>query len=339
MVRPFHLVSRIERYSAQQSRPSVPINVQNAVLSRLILSLEGVAAHHESRTAKTREKKRQHEAQQNGPGKRRKTSAGNEGGAPEPTSLPVGTPPVPDEPMDVHVADQEAVIPTTPPIIPHLVLGINQVTKRLEDQARAYRQTLGVTKTVTDDDTSQPPPPGRISVVFVCRADIDPPLLISHLPTLIASCNSSRNALTDPNSHPPIKLVPVPKGSESLLADATGLRRLAVLALDVIVLLHSTARFDNYADLTWNHQNATPDLESFQSLLDSVPVLRAAWLSQPERASDSNPGESGSSLVPTHIKQLRTTVPKDMKAAKAQRAEGRAGAKRRKKERKAAGSK
>ena len=222
----------------------MPINVQNAVLSRLILSLEGVAAHHEFRTAQTREKKkkRRHQSQQNGPGKRRKTSAGNEDGIPESTALPVGIAPVPDEPMeDVQVADQEAVIPTAPPIIPHLILGINQVTKRLEDQARAYRQTLALTKTITDDGASQPPPSGPISVVFVCRADIDPPLLISHLPTLIASCNSSRNALTDPKSHPPVKLVPVPKGSESLLADATGFRRLAVLALDVIVLFHSAA--------------------------------------------------------------------------------------------------
>jgi len=89
----------------------------------------------------------------------------------------------------------------------------------------------------------------------------------------------------------------------------------------------------------WNHQNATPELDAFQSLLDSVPVLRAAWLSQPEHTSNSNPGELGALLVPTHIKQLSTTVPKDMKAAKDQRANSRAEAKRRKKEPKASGSK
>ena len=83
----------------------------------------------------------------------------------------------------------------------------------------------------------------------------------------------------------------------------------------------------------WNHQNATPDLEAFQPLLDSVPVLRASWLTQSEHTSHSNLGELGALLVPTHIKQLRTTVPKDMKAAKEQRTKGRAAAKRRKKER------
>ncbi|KAF9786661.1 hypothetical protein BJ322DRAFT_1051218 [Thelephora terrestris] len=216
--------------------------------------------------------------------------------------------------MGVEVADQVSVVLTAPPIVPHLVLGINQVTKRLEHQARAYRQSLHVTETIADDDTSQSPPSRPISIVFVCRADVDPPLLISHLPTLIASCNSSRNASTDPGSYPPIRLVTVPKGSESLLADNMGLRRLAVLALD----------------------NATPELEDFISLLDSVPVLRASWLSQPEATSNSSPDRLGALLVPTHIKQLRTTVPKDLKASKEQRTKGRAEAKRRKKELKAA---
>ena len=312
----------------------MPINVQNAVLSRLILSLEGVAAHHASKTAQSREKKRPR-SQESGPNKRKKTSAGNEDGTSDP---PVGTSSVPDEPMDVGGADQESVIPTEPPIIPHLILGINQVTKRLEHQARAYRQILGATPTITEGGTPQPPPSRPVSVVFVCRADVDPPLLISHLPTLIASCNSSRNAVANPESHPPIKLVPIPKGSESLLADAAGLRRLAVLALDVIILFHITAIWRPLIFI-WNHQNTTPDLEAFQSLLDSVPVLRASWLSQPEHASNSDPGELSASLVPTHIKQLRTTVPKDMKAAKEQRTKARTEAKRRKRERKAAESK
>jgi len=230
--------------------------------------------------------------------------------------LQAGTSHAPDDLMVVEGADQEPVTPTVPPIIPHLILGINQVTKRLEHQARAYRQVANPASPVTDHDTPSPPPE-PISVVFVCRADVDPPLLISHLPTLIASYNSSRKTLTEPESSPPIKLVPIPKGSESLLADATGLRRLAVLALD----------------------KATPDLEAFQSLLDSVPVLRASWLSQPEHTSKSAPGDVGALLIPTHIKQLRTTVPKDMRAAKEQRTKARAEAKRRKKELKAAESK
>ena len=228
------------------SRPSVPINVQNAVLSRLVLSLESVAAYHTSKTAQSREKKRRR-SQLTGPNKRRKSSPGNQHGTSDPISLPAGTSSAPGELMGVDSGDQESVVLTEPPIIPHLILGINQVTKRLEHQARAYRQTLSATDTITNDDTSQLPH-GPISIVFACRADVDPPLLISHLPTLIASCNSSRNALANPESHPPIRLVPIPKGSESLLADATGVRRVAVLALDVIVL-SLLLRFNNSPDL------------------------------------------------------------------------------------------
>ena len=219
------------------NRPSVPVNVQNAVLSRLILSLEGVAAYR----IQCGEKKRRQRSQQSGPNKRTKTFTGNEDGGSDPITPSVGSSSAPKEPMDAEDADQESDNPTEPLIIPHLTLGINHVTKRLEHQARAYRQTLSVTETLTDGGASQLPPSRPISIVFVCRADVDPPLLISHFPALIASCNSSRSSLTDPESHPPIKLVPIPKGSESLLADATGTRRLAVLALDVIVFSHPTA--------------------------------------------------------------------------------------------------
>lgn len=194
-----------------------------------MLSLEGVSACHQS-------KKRRGGCRLTGPNKRRKTSAGKEEGGPEPISSPVGTCATPDEIMGVEGAAMLA----GPPIAPHLVLGINQVTKRLECQARAYRQTISATESITDSGTARSPTPGpMISIVFVCRADVDPPLLISHLPGLIASCNSSRNTLADPESYPPIRLVPVPKGSELLLADVIGVRRVAVLALDVIVLFFS----------------------------------------------------------------------------------------------------
>lgn len=57
-------------------------------------------------------------------------------------------------------------------------------------------------------------------------------------------------------------------------------------------------------------------------LLQSVPTLTAPWLhnASMKRTED---------LQPTHIKQVRTSAPKDMKAAKEQRAKGRAAAKQR----------
>jgi len=56
-------------------------------------------------------------------------------------------------------------------------------------------------------------------------------------------------------------------------------------------------------------------------LLDGVPTLVASWLASIPRPQ----------LVPTHIKQVRTTAPKDMKAAKERRLEGKALAKQRRK--------
>jgi len=60
-----------------------------------------------------------------------------------------------------------------------------------------------------------------------------------------------------------------------------------------------------------------PEVPILNSLLEKVPVVTASWLHQ----SDT--------LVPTHVKQLRTTAPKDMKAAKELRCEEKARAKQR----------
>lgn len=57
-------------------------------------------------------------------------------------------------------------------------------------------------------------------------------------------------------------------------------------------------------------------------MLDQVPVLSASWLSNTE---------ANRSLIATHVKHVRTTAPKDMKAAKESRNQERADAKKRKK--------
>ena len=69
-------------------------------------------------------------------------------------------------------------------------------------------------------------------------------------------------------------------------------------------------------------QGAAPFFEMIRPLLDSVPIVTAPWLS-----STSNPSYA---LIATHIKQLKTTAPKDMRAARELRAQGRAAAKQRK---------
>ena len=69
-------------------------------------------------------------------------------------------------------------------------------------------------------------------------------------------------------------------------------------------------------------QEHAPQFADLKPLLDSVPVLTASWLR-------SGPGVE-QALIPTHIKQLKTTAPKDMRAAKELRARRRAAAKQRK---------
>ena len=82
-------------------------------------------------------------------------------------------------------------------------------------------------------NTTRRTPVTPIRTVLVCRADIDPPLLVAHIPHLVAACNSA--TMKDP-SVKGVKLVSLPKGAESSLGVAVGLRRISVLAFDVCSL-------------------------------------------------------------------------------------------------------
>ncbi|KAG8742934.1 hypothetical protein FRC10_000722 [Ceratobasidium sp. 414] len=166
-----------------------------------------------------------------------------------------------------------------PPLLKHCTFGINEVTKRLEALAKP---------TPTDEGHQAPRP--RLKAVLVCRSDVDPPLLIAHFPILVATCNSSLPA--DSSDDKFVKLVALPMRAEHSLAEVTGLRRVAAMAFDA----------------------ETPGLERLGSLLSSVPVLRETWLAPP-----SSIIQEPKVLVPTHVKQLKTTAPKDMKVAKEKR--------------------
>lgn len=217
--------------------PSVPVNLQNICLARLLASLESLPRHKCAR-----------------PGR----SQTDQGARPDPG----------DQHLDVLV-------------------GINQVTKVLERQIQSVR-TLAVLS--GDPGPHQGTP--ALAAVFICSADIDPLILAEHIPHLVASCNSL--AKQGPGK---VKLVPLPKGSESAVAHAVGLRRAAAIG----VLRNS------------------PMLVSLKDVLDGIPDLMAPWLS-------SEPQQQR--LVPTHIKQLRTTCPRDMRAAKEKRVQARREAKR-----------
>lgn len=282
--------------------PSVPVNLQNSILARVIDMSEGVSEYHLSREKMSRKRKRSQKgsnsrrSKRRCPGEQAVQADGNVGEDPEPTTAYIDPafPPAPRTEPDDETSGN-SILPQ-PVIRPHLTTGINEVTKLLERVAQSYRQTISALDTLVPESRSDT----ASILILVCRGDVDPPILIDHLPYLVAACNSSRSDSLDNG----IWLVPLQKGAESSLADALGLRRVSVLAV---------------------HGDA-PRFRELAPLLGGVQLLRASWLI-PRQGQHER-------LVPTHVKQLRTTAPKDMKGAKEQRARSRAAARERKKEKK-----
>ncbi|KAG5647770.1 hypothetical protein DXG03_008493 [Asterophora parasitica] len=189
--------------------------------------------------------------------------------------------------------------PERPIILRHLVIGINEVTKRLESQIRDKRRTVISTTSDSNPDRSSRP----LQVVLVCRADVNPPILIDHLPHLVAAYNSLKPQIS-------IKLVSLPAGSELSISRAVGLRRAAVLGVDVRREIYSAPLLVlNFLKSEW------PGLTAFMSSLKATPTLAATWLAS---------SVSVQKFIPTHVKQLRTSAPKDMKAEKQRRKEEKA---------------
>lgn len=119
----------------------------------------------------------------------------------------------------------DSSLPARPAVLQHLSIGINEVTKRLDAQIRSLRR-CNVVSLNTDPATEQPPLLAPIKLIVVCRADVDPQILIDHLPHEVAAFNSAQPP-------EPIKIIPLPKGAEASLAAAAGFRRVAVIAMDV----------------------------------------------------------------------------------------------------------
>lgn len=108
---------------------------------------------------------------------------------------------------------------------PHPIIGVNAVTRALESQLGVTRKHVVVDNRPQNGD--QLPASSPIVIVFACCADVDPSALVDHIPYLVAGCNSPRNVTQ------PIKLVPLPKGSEPTISQILGVRRAAVVAFRV----------------------------------------------------------------------------------------------------------
>jgi ribonuclease P/MRP protein subunit POP3 len=174
-------------------RPIIPSGLQQSILTQLVSLFDGVGAYYQSvRNA-------------------RKESGIAASSSHEQSENLVSEP------------NQELLRLSTPapPIIPHITVGINEVTKALEKEFRSSRRTDIITSTA---DETRP----LTRVVFICYADLDTPAFVAHLPQLVALCNSTRS------EHHKIKVVQLPAGAQTPLANALGyLKRVSVIALDV----------------------------------------------------------------------------------------------------------
>lgn len=201
------------------------MNLQNAVLAHLLQLLEGFSAYISHRNAQNRKRKRNVIPGEPTSQKRpRKTPDADESTHPhdKPSLEPISAEkPTLEAATDVFPAAEKADI-ESPLILSHLLYGVNVVTKRLEIQTqRARRPTI-----ISPETSSHLFDPKPLKYVFVCRADVDPPLLVDHLPHLVAAYNS-----TNPSEY--LKLIPLPQGAELSLARALGIRKVTVLGIDV----------------------------------------------------------------------------------------------------------
>ncbi|GJJ15764.1 hypothetical protein Clacol_010042 [Clathrus columnatus] len=278
------------------AKPFVPLNVQNMVLAALLTLLKEVGEYNLQKQAINRKRKRaRHDKERKEKARAKKRRKDKEEGAdPMPMSEDPPTDSVKETPNiatenDDAVIDDEVLLPSEPPVLSHLTCGINEVTKRLEKQAksRRFREVVSTTDPPLDNPTEAT---GKhLSYIFVCRSDIDPPILIAHLPELVASCNvpiPSRPLI-------PVYLISLPKRAEYSLAESLALRRVSILAFDT----------------------DTPQLDTVTKLLEAVQPPSASWLV----SRVSRPSNPPAQLLPTHIKQLRTTAPRDMRKSKEDR--------------------
>jgi ribonuclease P/MRP protein subunit POP3 len=150
----------------------------------------------------------------------------------------------PSDSNDVHDRDQmhvdnaktDASSISSPPILKHLVIGLNEVTKYLERHITRLRESM-VGEKALSEDTSLP------CALFACRWDLNPPTLISHIPHLVASFNTLANLYNakfqTATAIPDLKLINLPKGAESSLSDCIGIRRVSMVLINVRNIVYS----------------------------------------------------------------------------------------------------
>lgn len=207
--------------------------------------------------------------------------------------------------MDIDEASPAAADIQVEPVA--LVCGINSVTRHMELEIARESSSRTAKGGETDSASSSAPLP--LSLVFVCRSDLDPPKLASHFPMLTCALNAV--------CHPTSKegdaalLVPLPTGAEIMLAKALGLRRCAALGIATGSLPQEASRalFARIADAGLRPLRA----DWLDTAADSALRAREALLTR----SGLRPMRPMSST--TVVKHVASTAPANLNEVKLQK--------------------
>ncbi|KNZ63805.1 hypothetical protein VP01_109g4 [Puccinia sorghi] len=194
----------------------------------------------------------------------------------------------------------------------NVISGINSTTKELEKEIRYVRESFPFpsvpnsritghqSPVTTDAQILEKPRQQTLSLIFVCRGDMNPVGLVDHLLPTVVHLNRYRlqtysSGIQPPGPHRLVYLIPLPKGAEKQISGALGLKSAAVVALkgDVRISALSKMAGDHVQPiLPPNPTNFTGCSQSLSSNLITT---------------------SSVVLLPTHIKHYKTTAPTDMR--------------------------
>lgn len=174
---------------------------------------------------------------------KKKPSLSKTVGPPEPAATDPGLKDVcmeTEEEQEDQEQDLINSLPPKPPVLDHILLGINICTKHLSsppppavvpttDRPLAFLQPFLAQANSTP---SEPASESKeyMAYLFVCLADISPPSIVGHIPQMCAAYNGRRKALGLEGA---VTLVSLGAGAEAVLAAALGIRRCAVLGIKV----------------------------------------------------------------------------------------------------------
>ncbi|KAK9375457.1 uncharacterized protein V1513DRAFT_443021 [Lipomyces chichibuensis] len=164
--------------------------------------------------------------------------------------------------------------PARPDVLNYLTLGFNPTTFALESQTSSiYAQPsyIGPTTPTTAPSSKKNSKKHPIMAVFIARSDITPAILLSHFPLLCASSSF------------PVKLVQLPKGSLALLAQATSMPGLGIVAIrqgcpDAGMLFNALERIEDVV-VPWTEfsgSRSVYETVNIKQIVTSAPIVNAS---------------------------------------------------------------